>query len=813
MEKIYATVFQLWETYTILWIIIAKVCIIAFIGFFRSVAQNRTPSYLWNQHDFLNRLIATGNSFAVLFTPVFALFGFLYNAFAWFIYGLTTIFDGFIWVMLWLWKWLVFVCKWVYENIIDPGIFYLIKVIWRYFFVWPWYFFKTSWDHLRINFPLKIYKIAYLGSAIVGFVILLFVIFIPAMLPVGIAVAIIVSSFFAARILSELNPDYPAQWAGQILKKATTWFGLSLGIVLLILLINYLVYGFFLQICLFGITMGLGSVMSIILLFFVVLFVFTQYMLPAHIYHYKGEVRETVLLGEIGKNFLKYPLAGIFSIIPVFIIVLIPLFIVTGAYRATERLKTEVLKGKTEQIAKALQEKQAALEVLKDTSAFSDAFEKKSATLATGIAKKEIRLYEMVLLNKPFRSLLCDTAPRYRSLDEPRKNLSDAVNAISETDTLIKATEAGIVLQTEAIKIIDSLKKMILPDGITAGKDVVTSGNAKKFGVPSVSGTLKYVWKLLEGNPQKESKIEETGSNTAFILMPKGGEFMVEVTPVNECGENTARKSSVNFTIASRPKSTILPRPAGPSETCTGSEVTFNAQGGFDNYVFRFPENVKIQEQKKNQIKVIWGNTAGNVSFSASDKEGTTLSSNPHFVKVSAKPGIDIRSENEAAELTDPSFPNESFFYSTIEEADDSVNVHQGIKDELKQYKSYLLNLKAKQFAGKHAAESALSINRWFNIKYTIGLILLALALASLLAFVLMFVMIYTTRYNFFLYSFKREGPFYIVGQFHEYRTKNPNQPLMGLLLSSLVIILLVFIIRGSLLVVCFNWVSALFGI
>ena len=104
MEKNFTTAIQLWENYPILWIIIANVLVIAFIGFFRSVAQNRVPSYLWNQHDFLNRLIANGNSFAVLFTPIFALFGFLYNAFAWFIYGITTIFDGFIRGSVWV-KW------------------------------------------------------------------------------------------------------------------------------------------------------------------------------------------------------------------------------------------------------------------------------------------------------------------------------------------------------------------------------------------------------------------------------------------------------------------------------------------------------------------------------------------------------------------------------------------------------------------------------------------------------------------------------------------------------------------------------------
>lgn len=55
MEKNFTTTIQLWESYPILWIIIANVFVIAFIGFFRSVAQNRTPSYLWNQRDFLNR--------------------------------------------------------------------------------------------------------------------------------------------------------------------------------------------------------------------------------------------------------------------------------------------------------------------------------------------------------------------------------------------------------------------------------------------------------------------------------------------------------------------------------------------------------------------------------------------------------------------------------------------------------------------------------------------------------------------------------------------------------------------------------------
>lgn len=813
MEQVSNNVMELWTTQSLLWSIIAEVFIIAFIGFFRSVAQNHQPSYLWNQKEFLSKLISTGNSFAALLTPLFALFGFLYNLVVWFIYGVTTIFDGLIWLILWLWKWFVFICRWVFENIIDPGFFFIIKLIWRYLFVWTWYFIKTSFEHLRIKFSFKVYIIAFIGSTVTGFVILLCLIFLPELLPIGVILGIIITSFFASRILAELLNDYQKSWSFSILRKTTTWFLLTIGILALIAIVNYLVYGSFLQISLFGVNMGITSFLGIGLLFFLILFSFSLSMLPAHIYYYKGEITELTFINEIGRNFLKYIFSAPFTLLPLCIIMLIPTIITWGVYEGSENLKNQTLNLKRESISKNLEEKKTFMASWLETAEYTPVFDKESESLACKIAKKEQRLNEIGLLSNPFVTLITEGKTNYQSSANIDEIIAEIESLIQKTDTDIMFTKEQIQIESTTISEIDSLRSLILPVGITTRKEPVMVGNYKKFGVPSVSGTNSYVWRVFEGNSARVRIRRVTRNNLISLAFDKAGNYTLEVIPINDCGENASEKQTVHFEVSPKPKSIIVQKPNGPSEVCYGTDATFTAKGGYNNYRFNFPDQVTVLWQNRNSIRVKWGNTSGGISYTASDWEGSILTSKKHYVSVSAKPGIDVKSEPSSSDVSEPKLPSEPFIYCTIEEADASINDHLQSRTNLKSILSQLLNIKANQVTQKHTLTSERNVICWFNVKYTIGLVLLSLVFSSLFALILMFTMIYITRYNFFLYSYKRDGAFYIVSQYDQYHRKNPNQPLLGLILLPLLIFVVLFFVKFSYISDIWIYLTGLFNV
>ena len=110
---------QLYET-GILVIFIA----LAFLGFFRSVATGAKPSFILDQKRIHEEWL-TRSSFSALLLPIMGFFIFIFNAFAWAIYGLISIveFIGFIFKAIW---WAIL---WIWNEFIHPVVFFIVKLV------------------------------------------------------------------------------------------------------------------------------------------------------------------------------------------------------------------------------------------------------------------------------------------------------------------------------------------------------------------------------------------------------------------------------------------------------------------------------------------------------------------------------------------------------------------------------------------------------------------------------------------------------------------------------------------------------------
>ncbi len=156
---------QLYET-GILVIFIA----LAFLGFFRSVATGAKPSFILDQKRIHEEWL-TRSSFSALLLPIMGFFIFIFNAFAWAIYGLISIveFIGFIFKAIW---WAIL---WIWNEFIHPVVFFIVKLVWHYLVIWSWRFFKLAITRIPEAFNVQTFKKGFISVLSLSFIVLSFI--------------------------------------------------------------------------------------------------------------------------------------------------------------------------------------------------------------------------------------------------------------------------------------------------------------------------------------------------------------------------------------------------------------------------------------------------------------------------------------------------------------------------------------------------------------------------------------------------------------------------------------------------------------
>lgn len=149
---------------------LVKLCLIAaslpLLGFLRSSIDGKKPGYLLNAQSIIKNW-QSENTWAARFSPFFSLFIFLFNLFAWGIYGFVSVFEfiGFLFKNLW---WLV---MWVWNEVLHPTVFAFVKYLWHYLVVFCWKFFRFACQQIPASlkkehmlFALK--KLLFFGAVL-----------------------------------------------------------------------------------------------------------------------------------------------------------------------------------------------------------------------------------------------------------------------------------------------------------------------------------------------------------------------------------------------------------------------------------------------------------------------------------------------------------------------------------------------------------------------------------------------------------------------------------------------------------------------
>ena len=109
------------------------------IGYLRFSLDGKKPDFLIN----LGKITKTWlepNSWLGRFTPIFSVVVVVYNLFAWFIYGIISSieFIAFLFTKLW---WLIL---WIWNEVLHPTLFSLIKLLWHYIIIMFWKLFQFA---------------------------------------------------------------------------------------------------------------------------------------------------------------------------------------------------------------------------------------------------------------------------------------------------------------------------------------------------------------------------------------------------------------------------------------------------------------------------------------------------------------------------------------------------------------------------------------------------------------------------------------------------------------------------------------------
>lgn len=143
---------------------------LVFLGFFRSVATGLKPTFILDQKRIHEEWL-TRSSFSALLLPIMGFFIFIFNAFAWAIYGLISIveFIGFIFKAIW---WAIL---WLWNEFIHPVVFFIVKLVWHYLIIWSWRFFKLAITRIPEAYSVQTFKKGFISVLSLSFIALFFI--------------------------------------------------------------------------------------------------------------------------------------------------------------------------------------------------------------------------------------------------------------------------------------------------------------------------------------------------------------------------------------------------------------------------------------------------------------------------------------------------------------------------------------------------------------------------------------------------------------------------------------------------------------
>ncbi|MEA4935999.1 MAG: hypothetical protein VB102_05065 [Paludibacter sp.] len=472
------------------------------LGYLRSSIQSKKPGYLLNSSSMLKNW-QSENNWAARFSPLFAIFIFLFNLFAWGVYGFVSIFEFLAFLIKKLW-WLI---MWCWNEVLHPTVFALVRYLWHYLVVCSWKFFRFAFAKIPESVKKENIMLAFRKLLLFGAVCL--VALITYLLTMNMIVLVIASLvvfyFFQYTVFSTITclrpDDFSSSPVSPGLRISVLWLALStVSAALLVLLTQFAdIY----------IISGLSILLIQVLLPFVILFglafLSTTFYLPAYIKEFGPDVEVLKFLKVWLFRLPKLCVSQLFQFTGLFILSIIPFAIVLMLNAGIKQITDKDIPGWTQHV------------VVMDYHIPSI----KSNKLAVEDMIKEKA--QLVLKRDSVENIY------KKKITSSRNELDEAVN----------------------------LKSKISDNAIHTFDRKAYVGENQSFSIPDIEDCTDYEWKVKDAVTNAEirkiniDKNQIKGSPVFYHQWSKAGNYVVSLVPKNICGNAT--EASVNVEVINRP--------------------------------------------------------------------------------------------------------------------------------------------------------------------------------------------------------------------------------------------------------------------
>lgn len=475
---------------------------LSLLGYLRSSIDGKKPGYLLNASAILKKW-QSENNWAARFSPLFAIFIFLFNLFAWGIYGFTSVIDFVTFLVKQCW-WLI---MWCWNEILHPTVFALIRLLWHYLVIFGWKLFRYAFSKIpegvkKENLLFSLKRLLLFGA--VTLVATLSYLLTMNMIVLVVA-SLIVFYFFQYTVFSTIialrSGDFAASPVFPGLRISVLWLALStVSSAILVLLTQFSnIY----------IINGLSVILIQVLLPFAILFslafLSTTFYLPAFI---KENGPEVDALRFMKTWFLRLPklcFSQVFQFIGLIILSVIPALIIVLLNVGLKQVTDKNIPEWTEHV----------LVMNYHIPSVS----------SNKLAVKEINNEKIQLTLKRD-----SVEQRYKKkITITRNELDEAVRLKSE----IKDNEIHTFNRKAYV------------------------GENQSFSIPDIEACTDYEWKIKDTVTNTEirkvniDKSRMNGSPVLYHQWNKAGNYTVSLVPKNICGK--AMQASVNVEVINRP--------------------------------------------------------------------------------------------------------------------------------------------------------------------------------------------------------------------------------------------------------------------
>lgn len=398
---------------------------LALVGFFRSTFEKVRPNFILDQKKVQDEWLSR-SPFTAILLPIMALAIFVFNAIAWAVYGLISIAEFMAFILKALW-WLIL---WIWNEVIHPVVFLVVKLVWHYLVIWSWRFFKISFTRIPESYTKETYKNGFISAFILSFIFFSFFYLTILLEQNWIMGIMIVAMLFAALYFSGFTLFDDKQRLFKEYYSGTMIFHLGIMILILIscfssIVILSLFNNTAIQLPILGISFPIIQILIIIFTVAFIASLFSISIFPAYMVSNDGIFETKDFLLNLVKRLPRIIGAAPFMVLGGIVASIATILLGAFLWWSTHTIKTFFCERSLENMKVELQDENEAFYAFYDTvNVVRQAKEYPDKDIKR-IAKLESRIFSLHLGAQSWYQILLNLPEGVRSLDSKKEVLDN----------------------------------------------------------------------------------------------------------------------------------------------------------------------------------------------------------------------------------------------------------------------------------------------------------------------------------------------------------------------------------------------------